>query len=828
MSTTIDIGIDLGTTNSAIAQFRKGTVEVFKNPLLYGQSTLPSVVAFRKDKIEVGSKAREYVEKRPRDVVSAFKRRMGTNETYPIPTLGRSVTPVELSAHVLKTLKGFVQSGDPLDAAVITIPASFDTLQSNATREAGEEAGFRQVVLLQEPIAASLAYANKAAGAEKLKDGRWLVYDLGGGTFDVALVEIRDGEMKIIDHEGDNFLGGTDFDRLIVERFVIPQLERNGEFSDLETQMKSERGRLNAAYHGLLSRAEAAKIALSGTTSAEIEVQIEDDEGEEIDEELTLTRSEFESFIRADIDRTIDMVKAMLARNGMQSRDVQFVLMVGGSTYIPFVRSRVGEVVGIPINCDIDPTTAIAIGAAFFAGTKRKELTRTREAEHAAPGLRVRTAYHKATQEDSEFFAAQIDGDVAGLSYRITRDDGGFNTGLKPLQARISEDLPLVANAYNFFTLTILDAQGNPVPTDLEPIGIAHGRFGVTGQPLPHDICLERDDPEHQDTYLEPLFKKNETLPLRRTVTYQLNRTVVKGSADAIRVRVLEGPHHVHPNSNQCIGHLEITGAMLSRDAVRGSDIEISVEMSESRDVSASAYLTMTDQEFSEVFRPKVRSTPVPYLQETAVTLAERLEEEVKAATEAENYEVVQELKALQREAEGTAAAADALAADDVTDQKYQLEDRVRKLNQQLDIATKDKRIQTARKDYSETLDWCRDIVTEGGNDRERRRLDEIISQERVFLASENPLRIREMTDELNRLAWGVLLRTPAYLMRMFTDLTGDASRMNDQMQAKNLVAAGQFAIEHGNWDRLREVNFALIDLLPTHERAVYSGRIGF
>lgn len=828
MSATIDFGIDLGTTNSAIAQFRKGAVEVFKNPIIYGQSTLPSVVSFRKDKIDVGSKAKEYIQKRPGDVVAVFKRKMGTSESYPVKSIGRSVTPIELSSHVLKTLKGFVQSGDPVDAAVITIPASFDTTQSNATKEAGEQAGFRQVVLLQEPIAASLAYANKAASADRLAEGRWLVYDLGGGTFDVALVEIRDGEMRVVDHEGDNFLGGADFDRLIVERFLVPRLEEVGEFSSLEEDLKSESGRHNAAYYKLLYAAEDAKVALSGTTSAEIVVEMEDDEGSQIDEEFTLTRSEFEGYIRDDIDRTLDMVKAMLARNGMTAGDAQFVLMVGGSTYIPYVRSRVGEVLSIPVNCDVDPTTAVAVGAAYFAGTKRKELSTEKKAARARATVRARVAYHKASLEDSEFVAVQFEGDLSGLSYRITRDDGGYDTGLKPLQPKVAEDLPLVPNAYNYFTLTVLDGVGNPVETDIEPIGIAHGKFSVAGQPLPHDISVERDDTEHEDTFLDLVFRKNETLPLRRTMTFQLNRTVAKGSDDVIRVRVLEGPHHVHPNSNQCIGHLEISGTMLARDAVRGSDIEVTLEMSESRDLSASAYLAMTDQEFSEVFKPKARSTPADYLQQTAVSLTQRLNSEIERATEVEDYEAAQALKATLREAEETAANAHDLASDDVTDRRYQLEDRLRDLNRRIDEATKDKRLQEARQEYEEARGRCREVVAAGGNDQEQRRLNEIAAQEPTFLSSGNPTRIREMTEELERLTYNVLWRTPPFLQQMFANLSSGASRMNDPEQAKNLLAAGQFAIQTSNWDRLAEVNFGLINLLPSRDRASYTGRIGF
>ncbi|HPZ26422.1 MAG TPA: Hsp70 family protein, partial [Kaistella sp.] len=248
MDNTINFGIDLGTTNSAITKFVKGEVIVFSNPQDYGRNTLPSVVSFRKDKITVGNKAKEFLEKDPKSVVGVFKRKMGTTESFKIKSLNESKTPIELSAQVLKELKTFVNTGDSLDAAVITIPASFDTIQSNATKEAGKQAGFKQVVLLQEPIAASLAYANMKKEKE-LQEGQWLVYDLGGGTFDVALINIKDGEMKVLDHEGDNFLGGADFDNMIVEKLLIPKINEQFSFENLENEMKSASGKLNAKYY---------------------------------------------------------------------------------------------------------------------------------------------------------------------------------------------------------------------------------------------------------------------------------------------------------------------------------------------------------------------------------------------------------------------------------------------------------------------------------------------------------------------------------------------------------------------------------------------------
>src|ERR1035437_8240555 len=162
MENRINFGIDLGTTNSAIAKFVKGEVEVFKNPLETGKETLPSVVYYKKDKVVVGSSARTYLERDAKNVFSTFKRKMGTTESFKVKNIDQSKTPIELSAEIIKELKGFVHTGEQVDAAVITIPASFDVIQSNATNESGLLAGFKQVILLQEPIAASLAYANRS------------------------------------------------------------------------------------------------------------------------------------------------------------------------------------------------------------------------------------------------------------------------------------------------------------------------------------------------------------------------------------------------------------------------------------------------------------------------------------------------------------------------------------------------------------------------------------------------------------------------------------------------------------------------------------------
>ncbi|MDR3711963.1 MAG: Hsp70 family protein [Puia sp.] len=830
MEKMINYGIDLGTTNSAIAKFVRGEVEVFKNPLETGKETIPSVVYYKNDKIIVGSRARTYLERDAKNVFSTFKRKMGTTESFKVKNLDQIKTPVELSSEVLKELKGFIHTGEQVDAAVITIPASFDVIQSNATKDAGLLAGFKQVILLQEPIAASLAYANKHKEKD-LENGQWLVYDLGGGTFDVALIKIKDGEMKVLDHEGDNFLGGADFDNLMVEKMIVPFLDKHFRFSNLEDELKSATGKRNALYFRLLWLAEQAKISLSMKTSAEIELRdITDDEGEEIDTSFEITRSEFETLVKDLVDKTTDKIKKILVRNSLKAGDVQFTLLVGGSTYIPYVRKRVEEILQIPINCDIDPTTAIAIGAAYYAGTKEKTFDENR-VKKSSSSIKVKLAYQKTSQEEEEILAARVDGKIEGLYYQITREDKGYDSGRKKLTARISEDLPLLKNSYNFFRFVILDELNNVVDTDIELIGIAHGKYNVSGQPLPYDICLVKDanpDIEGASSKLELIFQKNTILPQKRTIYPTLNKTVLKGGDEKIIIKVVEGSQYNLAESNQTIGHLEITGKSLSRDILKNTEIEITLEMSESRDLKVTVYIPMSDQQFTEVFNPSQRNLVVSDLKEDVKTMEEQLETEISEAVKREDYETADTLTALKKRVDNLVGDAGHLTEDDVTDKKYQYEDDKRKIAQEIDLATRDKRISLLKIKYEEDKEWCRQILQENGNDHDHKLFNDIIAREPSFLNSATPIKILEANDELINLGANILWRTPSFLESRFSRLIEKPQLFNNQDQAKSLIESGNLAIANKNYDRLREINWGLIGLLPkTAQQEAKTGRFG-
>ena len=824
MSNTINFGIDLGTSNSLLAKFDKGHVEVLKNPSGFKES-LPSVVGFRNDRVLIGDSARAYLEKDAKSVVSRFKRKMGTSESFQIKSLDNaSKTPVELSAYVLKELKTFVQSGEEVDAAVITIPASFDTLQSNATKEAGKQAGFKTVVLLQEPIAASLAYANKERNVD-LKNSQWLVYDLGGGTFDAALVRIVEGELTVVDHEGDNYLGGTDFDAVIVEKLVVPELQKKGKFDDLLTQMKSQSGRYNQLWYKLLTRAEDAKVELSAKTSAEIDFTVEDDDGSTVDALITITRSDFEALIRDQVDSTIEMVKRILTRNSLQPSDLKFVLMVGGSTYIPFVRKRVHEVMGIAVNTNIDPTNAIAVGAAFFAGTKEKSAALETRKVSTSP-LKIRTTYNKNSQESEESFAARVEGDLEGLQYRIVASDGSYDSGVKKLKSRILEDLPLREGAFNLFTLRVTDAQGSVVPIDSETIQIAQGRYSVAGQMLPDDICLVIDNLSAKDTRLVSLFTKNTVLPSLQKRTQEVGRTIVKGSPDELRILVVEGPSNRHSSTNKPLGMLLITGKQLTKDLLKGTEVDMKFSMSESRDLTVSAYLNGTDQEFSQVFTPTARMVSTAVLSSEVLQLEARIQQEIEEAQEGGQRDIVIGLNKALTGVQGLMPEVSSLTEDDVTDKKFQLEDRKRELARDMHELTAGKRLDQARKEYQDEKADIATLVHESGNDRERNLLRDVLNREPSFINSNNPEKIAAETAGLARLRWAILMRTPDFLTSMFQHLVSKHPSMNDQIQATQMVEAGKRAISNEDWDEVRVVIGRLWTLVPAEEQAAEDMRM--
>lgn len=813
MSRTIDIGIDLGTTNSVISYYKEGKVQIFKNPLGW-KETLPSVVAFKNDMLLVGEKAQEYLSREPQNVVARFKRKMGTDERFFIQAINQTKTPVELSAEVLKELRRFPPEQIATDAAVITIPASFDTVQANATKEAGLLAGFKQVELLQEPVAASLAYANSQQNSS-LNNATWIVYDLGGGTFDTAIVKTETDEMRVVDHEGDNFLGGHDFDTAILEKLIIPYLKQRYYFHQLEKDFKSVAGRRSREWLVLLHRAEQAKIELSSLPQAEIEINMYDDNNALIEEVFTIDRLEFEALIAPYIDDTCRKMQEMINRNELKNKDIHFILLVGGATYTPFVKQRIEETLGIEAHTVADPATAIAQGAAYYAGTKQKKRETPSENTSKAPQLTVKMAYEKTSKEKSVFFIAVFSGATEELTYRITRNDGGFSTPQKPLKQRIEENLPLVENMHNFFELKVYDKEGNELITNAETIGIAQGKFSIAGQPLPNDICLEIDQPDISQTRLHVLFKKNAILPIKHSETRIVNRHIKKGSTDEFVINVLEGTEKTLPDALRTIGFMSIAGKKIKRDIVKGADIDLIFEMSESRDLKITAYIPMLDQEFSQIFVPTQRHLPVKQLVAEMKKLQEHAGKEINELARIEDYETAAQLRSYNSQLNTLLQQAEQLDEQDSTDVRYQLEDKKRKIAAGVYEIIGVNFVNKAIKEYMQEKRQCEAALKEVGEPHEKEKYNQLIEKEVELLNFENVPDIKEKALKLRVLKNQMLWRTNEFVEAIYFHLKMNRNQLPDTQRVKDLFRSGDEALQKKDYAMLRQLVNILLSLLP-------------
>ncbi len=819
MSGTINFAIDLGTTNSLIAKSSNGNVDIFKNPAGM-KMTLPSVVAFRKDRILIGDKAREYVEKDAANVFAGFKRKMGTSESFFIPNSAEFKTPIELSTLVLQELRNFIFTGETPESVVITIPASFDTIQSNATKEAGYAAGFKEVVLLQEPIAASLAFANKE-GKSGL-NGQWLVYDLGGGTFDVALVKIDEDEMKVVDHEGDNFLGGLDFDQLIITRVFVPYLEQKFPITDLATKMLSAGGKYNKLYYQLLYRAEEAKIALSNYPSADIEFDFTDESGEEHEVFFTMDRSQLDDCIKDKIVYSISFIQRLLERNNLTSKDIAEVVLVGGSTYIPLVRTLLNESLQIAVNTSIDPTTAVVEGAAWYAGGKTSRLDKAAAAQGqaaskaaAASGIEVKMAYQATSRDSEEYFAASLKNVPPGSFYRITRGDGGMDSGLKPAADRISEMLALVPNAVNNFHFKLYDSQGASLPADIPEIYISQGRFSIFGQPLPNDICLEVDDIANNTTHLEVIFERNAILPIRKSVTKTLSRTITRGSDDQLLINVVEGSRYASPQSNLTIGVIAISGKDLTADLIKGCDIDLTFEVSESRDITVNAYISMADLDFKEVFSPSARTVNVVRMQEETDYLQRVGRRQLDKLLAKELYEESSELQLALTELEGIQRRLKTLPQDDVTDTKYQLDDHKRRIAQVIDSVEKGEGMQVLKEEYFGKKAYLQEFLEEKKNPEMQRRFDALTAEEGQWINHCSRQFLRLKINELNTMTWEAKKRDIGFVTAVYMNYAMKPDNQYENIsEIRALKKRGDEALTRQNVDEILAIVYRMYELL--------------
>ena len=346
------IGIDLGTTNSCVSVLEAGAPKVIPNP--EGGRTTPSVVAFKKGERIVGDAAKRQALTNP-NTISSIKRLMGTNKK--VEAEGKEYTPEEVSAMILSYIKDYAESylGEKVEKAVITVPAYFNDSQRQATKNAGKIAGLEVERIINEPTAAALAY-----GLEKEEGQTILVYDLGGGTFDVSILELGDGVFEVKSTNGNNHLGGDDFDQRIID-YLVSEFKKDNGIDLSKDKMAMQR---------LKESAEKAKKDLSGVLSTQISAPFiaKGDDGEPVHLDVTLSRAKFEDLIRDLVESTLEPVKKALKDAKMTKNDIDKVIFVGGSTRIPMVYDLVTKELGKEPSREVNPDEVVSMGAAIQGG----------------------------------------------------------------------------------------------------------------------------------------------------------------------------------------------------------------------------------------------------------------------------------------------------------------------------------------------------------------------------------------------------------------------------------------------------------------------------
>ena len=346
------IGIDLGTTYSAVAVLEGGEAKIIPNP--EGNRTTPSVVAFKGDEIQVGEVAKRQAITNPNTVIS-IKRHMGTD--YKVEVNGKKYSPQEISAMILQNLKATAESylGEKVTKAVITVPAYFNDAQRQATKDAGKIAGLEVERIINEPTAAALAY-----GLDKTDvDQKVLVFDLGGGTFDVSILELGDGVFEVLATSGDNLLGGDDFDQAIID-YLVEEFKKEQGIDLSKDKMAMQR---------LKDAAEKAKKDLSGVTSTQISLPfISAGESGPVHLENTLTRAKFDELTRHLVEKTLVPTRQALKDAGLTPSDIDQVILVGGSTRIPAVQEAIKKEMGKEPHKGVNPDEVVAMGAAIQGG----------------------------------------------------------------------------------------------------------------------------------------------------------------------------------------------------------------------------------------------------------------------------------------------------------------------------------------------------------------------------------------------------------------------------------------------------------------------------
>ena len=580
------VGIDLGTTNSAICSYDGEQTRIWKSP--EQNDVTPSAIYIgRRGNKYVGKRAYDSAARNPDNTATLFKRLMGTSTPVRLPAVDIMMTPEECSGEVLRTLFGYLPEemrSNPETGTVITVPAAFNQMQKNATMEAAEKAGVGRVALMQEPVAAVMSVMRT-----RDTDGIFVIYDLGGGTLDVAIAESLGGRINLLAHGGIAMCGGRDFDRLLVDNLVKPWLLE--EF-DIPMNLSA-----NPGYKRLIRvaawAAERAKVELSAREETairleEMDVGVRDESGEEIYLDIPVKRSTLDGLMTEKVAESIEAARETLNKAGLTPHDVERVVFIGGPTNYKPLRDRVAFELGLPASAEVNPMTAVAEGAAIFAesidwASQSRNRKTSRGSLASSGSLKVTFNYTARTPSDRAKIVAQVDGEVAvGAEFQVDNLDTGWSSGRIALAHGAATDVALSKGGENTFKVSVFDASGGALTLEHDTIVLTKTAAIVEAIPASHSIGIEALETLGGRATMEWLVQAGDDLPRKGARVFKAGESLKAGSGGSLKFILCEGESDV-PEYNRRIGVLKITGDDFADGVIyAGAELQCEYEMHDS------------------------------------------------------------------------------------------------------------------------------------------------------------------------------------------------------------------------------------------------------
>ncbi|MCZ2130725.1 MAG: Hsp70 family protein [Bacteroidia bacterium] len=837
MRNKIDYGIDLGTTNSAIARMENGVPTIKKSDTL--KDTVPSCVHFNKRQdILVGdtafnvmkndnTRALKSFEAGKTNTFIEFKRTMGTTHTYECSNMNKDFSSEELSAEVLKKLKSFIQD-ENIYSIVITVPAKFLNPQNEATMKAAKLAGFKHVQLLHEPVAAATAYGLTA----KNKDSFWCVFDFGGGTFDAALVKSEEGILSVKDTDGDNWLGGKNLDEAIVDQLIIPYLQQTYSIdSILEDATKKE-----ILRNAVKPFAEEAKIQLSFKDTHNIlsnlgDLPFEDDNGEEPEIDVTVTQKDMENVVAPIFQKAIDITKELLKRNNLKGSDLGALILVGGPTFSPILRRMLKEQITDKVDTSVDPMTVVAKGAALFASTitvsdEVKEETRDKTK------LQLDIKYEATTVELDEMVNIKVlkEKTVGTFPEKVfadvVRSDGAWSSGKKQIGEKASiVEVVLNEGQSNSFDVNVYDEAGNKLECQPNQFSILQGIGGLDGmQVLPYHIGIAKYFHAEEKDLFEPVkgLEKSKKVPATGVRNGLKTRSAIRPgmASDIIRIPIYQGDHNAegtNPVLNNLITEVIISGETFPKLLPEGSDVNITIKVDRSQIMQFSAEFPTI--EHTEELKIEIKQTEPP----TEEFLTKEISKAKRIAQKVNADDVAEKLDAFEEQLENEKGSADG---------KMKILDGLRKELLKLDGAEKSAEYPKVEEELKEAFYELEDLIekikrnADDGNlnisqieshlEEYRKKVEHIIKEKNIKEAKELTREIGQLDFELRNAVTDNAM--DVQFLRHIND-TFSSYHWKDANKARQLVNQGLQMATNGNTSGIRNILIQIIGLMPDNQK---------